>query len=136
MLEQIDISSIITNVFCFAITGLITYEIGHIRALHKQQDADRRYKHEHDELIDHSLQALSRQILITEHDRLMAQGYATYQAKSTWLNLYKYYEKLGVNGVMEQYRDDLLRLPSKEVQGGQNKLETTQTKPSDSVRSR
>lgn len=111
---MLDISSLLTNILCFVITGLLTLLSTRLHDLRKRQEETDKRRKENNALIKGALQAISRQQLITEHDRLTAQGCASYQAKSTWTNLYEYYEKLGTNGVMERYHKDIINLPTKE----------------------
>lgn len=57
------------------------------------------------------VQAMLRNELIKQYKTYMKQGYADYDDKENWINLYNQYHTLGVNGVMDKYKDKVLSMP-------------------------
>lgn len=59
-------------------------------------------------------QAILRDRLYSEYNRLIDQGYATYDEKENFENMYKNYHSLGSNGVMDHIRDEVTELPTRQ----------------------
>lgn len=59
-------------------------------------------------------QAILRDRLYSEYNRLIDQGYATYDEKENFENMYKNYHSLGSNGVMDHIREEVNELPTKQ----------------------
>nr|DAP44084.1 MAG TPA: holin protein [Caudoviricetes sp.] len=59
-------------------------------------------------------QAILRDRLYSEYNRLIDRGYATYDEKENFENMYKNYHSLGSNGVMDHIRDEVTELPTKQ----------------------
>lgn len=59
-------------------------------------------------------QAILRDRLYSEYNRLIDQGYATYDEKENFENMYKNYHSLGSNGVMDHIREEVTELPTKQ----------------------
>lgn len=59
-------------------------------------------------------QAILRDRLYSEYNRLVDQGYATYDEKENFENMYKNYHSLGSNGVMDHIREEVNELPTKQ----------------------
>lgn len=59
-------------------------------------------------------QAILRDRLYSEYNRLIDQGYATYDEKENFENMYKNYHSLGSNGVMDHIREEVNGLPTKQ----------------------
>lgn len=59
-------------------------------------------------------QAILRDRLYFEYNRLIDQGYATYDEKENFENMYKNYHSLGSNGVMDHIREEVNELPTKQ----------------------
>lgn len=59
------------------------------------------------------IQALLRDRLLQGYRYFRDRGYATYEDRMNWENLYKQYHALGENGVMDDIRDKFLKLPTK-----------------------
>lgn len=59
-------------------------------------------------------QAILRDRLYSEYNRLIDRGYATYDEKENFENMYKNYHSLGSNGVMDHIREEVTELPTKQ----------------------
>ncbi len=59
-------------------------------------------------------QAILRDRLYSEYNRLIDRGYATYDEKENFENMYKNYHSLGSNGVMDHIREEVTDLPIKQ----------------------
>lgn len=59
------------------------------------------------------LQALLRDRLLQAHKYYTEQGYMTYDERNNISNLYKQYHTLGANGVMNDYYEELMDLPTR-----------------------
>lgn len=59
-------------------------------------------------------QAILRDRLYAEYNRLIDRGYATYDEKENFENMYKNYHSLGSNGVMDHIREEVTELPTKQ----------------------
>ena len=57
------------------------------------------------------LQALLRDRLLQAYEFYGHRGFADYDEKQNIQNIYKQYEALGPNGIMEQKHNDFIRLP-------------------------
>ena len=82
------------------IPGLIATILGYIGVQYKQIRA-----------IKLGLQALLRDRLLQAYEFYGHRGYADYDEKQNIQNIYKQYEALGPNGIMEQKHKDFIRLP-------------------------
>lgn len=86
-----------------------------IRAAEVERARDGRTSR-HDELVDGALKVLLRQKLVSEHGRLMSLGNADDTQRRSWQSSYETYEALceatgDHNGVIDSYREDVMRLP-------------------------
>lgn len=86
-----------------------------IRAAEVERARDERTSR-HDEIVDCALKVLLRQKLVSEHDRLMSLGNADDTQRRSWQSSYETYEALceatgDHNGVIDSYREDVMRLP-------------------------
>lgn len=59
-------------------------------------------------------QAILRDRLYSEYNRLIDRGYATYDEKENFENMYKNYHSLGSNGIMDHIREEVTDLPIKQ----------------------
>lgn len=57
------------------------------------------------------IQALLRDRLLQGYRHYKEKGWADYDDRTNMENIYKQYHNLGQNGVMDQLRDEFLRLP-------------------------
>lgn len=57
------------------------------------------------------IQALLRDRLLNEYRIHSREGYASYQTRENFENMYQQYHSLGANGVMDDIRDKFLALP-------------------------
>ncbi len=82
------------------IPGLIATVLGYVGVQYKQIKA-----------IKLGLQALLRDRLLQGYEFYANRGFANYDEKQNIQNIYKQYEALGPNGIMEQKHADFIRLP-------------------------
>ena len=82
------------------IPGLIATILGYVGVQYKQIKA-----------IKLGLQALLRDRLLQGYEFYANRGFANYDEKQNIQNIYKQYEALGQNGIMEQKHTDFIRLP-------------------------
>ena len=82
------------------IPGLIATIFGYVGVQYKQIKA-----------IKLGLQALLRDRLLQAYEFYGHRGFADYDEKQNIQNIYKQYEALGPNGIMEQKHQDFIRLP-------------------------
>lgn len=61
-----------------------------------------------------------RRDLMCDYHKFMADGFISDEDMDTWESSYQAYHSLGVNGIMDTRRDDLLRLPNEKPQNKEN----------------
>ena len=82
------------------IPGLVTAVFGFLISQYKQLKA-----------LKLGLQALLRDRLLQAYEFFGTKGFANYDEKQNVQNIYKQYEALGPNGIMEHKHDTFLSLP-------------------------
>ena len=68
---------------------------------------------ERTEAVCRGVQALLRDRLYQSYNHYTDKGYAPIYAKENFENMYKQYHALGVNGVMNSYRENFMKLQDK-----------------------
>lgn len=84
--------------------GAIKYIITRVRAVEHKNEA-----------VCLGVQALLRDRMIENYNHYSDKGYAPIYAKDNYSNMWKQYETLGENGVMEGIYNKFMNLPEKEV---------------------
>lgn len=88
------------------ITAITKYFVNKFRKQFEVQD-------EVNKALKLGIQALLRDRLLQGYRYYRDKGYATYEDRMNWENLYKQYHSLGENGVMDDIRNKFLALPTK-----------------------
>lgn len=66
-----------------------------------------------DTILRKAMQAILRQKLLEMHDKYYnRQGWIPEEYKASYDNMYTYYHILGKNGVMDQYYEEVMSLPT------------------------
>ena len=77
----------------------------------KSNESTRKTFKEETQLIKEGVQASLRHQLLSLWYKWSQEGYAPYEIKANFENIYEKYHKLGANGVMDVYREKFMALP-------------------------
>lgn len=89
----------------FGIPGIISLILGSIIKSLKKQKADT-------DAVKLGIQALLRSQMIDDYNHYIDKGYAPIYARESFENVWKQYEALGANGVMEDLHKKFMTLPT------------------------
>lgn len=94
------------------IPSIVTALLNHIerRAIRKEREQER--KHDRTDALALGVQALLRAQMIADYNSYSEKGYAPIYARQSFENVWKQYENLGANGVMEDIYKKFLALPT------------------------